>query len=754
MNEYLQFKQNIRERVGVLEEIVSELEGAGLADGPSIHGWSEQLSLVLGSLQDPLLRVAVVGSVKSGKSTLINALMGKDLLRRGAGIITSFIARIRANEEIGGWVDLKPWSQILEELNATLRLMPVLRLEASGDEPLDIRRSEDRLKISSWLEEAKTEGLHGTDAFDPNLMVLSGYLDGYDLAHSRVADAVSRIELGRSTLGEHRQYVGHEGQAVYIRDMELHHPIPWLGESVEIGDCQGSDSPNPLHFALLQQYLLKSHFILYVISSRTGLREADFKLLDLIKRMRMFPQTFFALNADLDAHSDSDDLERITERVRTELGWVAPHPRLFTFSALLELVEQLNDAGDDRERRRAELWKTDGAMTLRSHDGFASFREHMGRRIIGQRTRVLLGSSLNRICVVVGTVRDTVNAQERFMSRNLGDLHKSSEQLKRKQKVLQGTLGTLEKAISGLKDSLKQELEGSVSRYFDPVEGPIVRETLDMVDRYPVDPRFKKDLTDYLELSGQLHRFYLKFRQDLYRYLVEQVNLRAIEYAREEEAFLLERLNRSAHAFWSLYRTALEDYRQSMAPFHIEVRIPNEAEEMEWPLAGEVPPPSFSDFVDQGAVGPGVLLVKFGLGRFSRFLLRLKSSLGKRKGFGQKGNRGNDIFDEAVTLVKSEAKAELMDAFSAYRVNFQFDYLYRVLEEGTRSMLDEFTSRAGMARLDFAGLLDRGQKEGEDRQAAVEVLSIMGRKLDAIMKDLDDLRCAVNLEWASGQEDR
>ncbi|NIR17385.1 MAG: hypothetical protein GWN86_27135, partial [Desulfobacterales bacterium] len=60
-------------------------------------------------------------------------------------------------------------------------------------------------------------------------------------------------------LEKHQDFVSQESQAVYLRDMELELPISWLGEMVELGDCQGSDSPNPLHFAMLQEYLLSSH---------------------------------------------------------------------------------------------------------------------------------------------------------------------------------------------------------------------------------------------------------------------------------------------------------------------------------------------------------------------------------------------------------------------------------------------------------------------------------------------------------------
>ncbi len=40
------------------------------------------------------LKIAVVGVIKSGKSTFVNSLIGKELVKRGAGVITSITTRI------------------------------------------------------------------------------------------------------------------------------------------------------------------------------------------------------------------------------------------------------------------------------------------------------------------------------------------------------------------------------------------------------------------------------------------------------------------------------------------------------------------------------------------------------------------------------------------------------------------------------------------------------------------------------------
>ena len=64
-------------------------------DAPQLRHWQEALQHAEDRLQQAKVRIAVLGAVKSGKSTLLNAVLGADRLRRGAGILTSIVTRIQ-----------------------------------------------------------------------------------------------------------------------------------------------------------------------------------------------------------------------------------------------------------------------------------------------------------------------------------------------------------------------------------------------------------------------------------------------------------------------------------------------------------------------------------------------------------------------------------------------------------------------------------------------------------------------------------
>ncbi|NNK84694.1 MAG: hypothetical protein HKO91_03975, partial [Desulfobacterales bacterium] len=51
-------------------------------------------------LGEDIIRIAVVGPIKSGKSTFLNALFNGDYLKRGAGVVTSIVTRVQRGENL------------------------------------------------------------------------------------------------------------------------------------------------------------------------------------------------------------------------------------------------------------------------------------------------------------------------------------------------------------------------------------------------------------------------------------------------------------------------------------------------------------------------------------------------------------------------------------------------------------------------------------------------------------------------------
>jgi hypothetical protein len=767
MDNYLQSKKKIQYRAEILEETIRELQHHGVAEESTAARWRTHLSGVYDSLQDPLLKIAVTGSVKSGKSTLINAMIGADLLRRGAGIITAFITRLVSGRGEGGWIELKSWGQLNDEIEASLEMLPVPAEAGSRGQSIDIRRPEDRSRIEFRLEKMKSEWLQSRSGVDPHFLFLERVLQGFDLVREVISDEIARIELSKTTLSSHQLYAGDESRSVYVRDMELHFPLAWLGDRVELADCQGSDSPNPVHFELLQQYLLSSHFVIFVIGSRTGLREADFKLLDLVKSLRMFPQTLFVLNLDFDVHNDRDDLDRITERVRSELSWLVPEPRLFAFSGLFHLLRQLGENAPRFERRRMKLWKETKALSKATEAGYGAFRKELEDRIRARRSEILLGCGVSRLGMIAANIRDSARVRRSILESGVAGAGDTAGQLRSRHLALQSTLKGLADTVSGLNQSIKRELNAGIDHYLDPATGVIVRDALNMVEHFAADAAGRGPVSDYGRLIRDYYALYLEFRRSLSRYLVEKINLRILEFAKEEEFRLNERIRESSDGLWAFFDAALADYRRDLLgekpsredPLR-EQPLPEGLSRENRPAtvrfagcnpdtAGGFAPPSFSSFLERGGLGRGILFLKFGLGSFPGILAGVKAKMRDRSGTGGNVNMGgirdsgkrpeDDLLEKALEKTRKEVKSELLRAFGHFRETIREAYFFRIVDEGCIFLLNEFKARAEMARVDFAEMLKHSELEGEGRRSALDILTRADQMTSAMIEELDEL---------------
>ena len=89
------------EILGINDALISLLSSVSGQQIPSAvpSAWMDTCLMLRKHLNEEIFRVAVVGTIKSGKSTFINSLFGADYLKRGAGVITSLVTRMRSSKE-------------------------------------------------------------------------------------------------------------------------------------------------------------------------------------------------------------------------------------------------------------------------------------------------------------------------------------------------------------------------------------------------------------------------------------------------------------------------------------------------------------------------------------------------------------------------------------------------------------------------------------------------------------------------------
>ena len=110
MNIYSDVKNELFQTLSLLDKLFKKAADIPGTEDRLFNDWKVSCDLIRRQLSEEMIRVAVIGSIKSGKSTLVNAFIKGDYLKRGAGVITSFVTRIRRGESLQANLFFKNWN--------------------------------------------------------------------------------------------------------------------------------------------------------------------------------------------------------------------------------------------------------------------------------------------------------------------------------------------------------------------------------------------------------------------------------------------------------------------------------------------------------------------------------------------------------------------------------------------------------------------------------------------------------------------
>ncbi len=381
-----------RLRAGV--EAAAEEARQGLRDlaarrpdlGGRVRDWLAQVDQALARAGDAEVRVALVGAVKSGKSTLANALVGRDALPRGAGVLTAQVTELVPAD--------RPGTTVTWRSRAAVNRAFSLHLEALGRPGRwDLWNPGHRAAARALLDGPPS----------PHRTALAALLGGFDAVADRLADT-PRDELlppGEDLWG----WVTRDEVATFLEAVRVEIPAPDLPAGAVLVDCPGVDAWNAAHGAVVDRALLGAHAIVYVISGRVGLREADLRFLEALRGYGLLPITRFVLNADLSELRGPADLARVAGAVERDLRGLGVGEEPAAFSALLGLLDRLALLDPERlapgEARLREAWEG-SPLAAPFRDAFRAFRDELWARVEAERDRLVLArcrADLRRVMV-------------------------------------------------------------------------------------------------------------------------------------------------------------------------------------------------------------------------------------------------------------------------------------------------------------------------------------------------------------------
>ena len=706
-NDYAGIKNELLKLMGDLQSLLNAARNqTGLVEAV-VRKNQAACEAISRQLNEDTLRIAAVGPIKSGKSSFVNSILGGDYLKRGAGVVTSFVTRVRWGTALRARLVFKTWAEINNDIEQALVLFPNLDGHTEK-EKFDIRNAAEREALAQALRALSPDQLVSRDARNANSIVLASYLNGYARVQPLIDESPATIRFDESRFAEHRDFAGNDDLAVYLKDIQLEIGSPHLDRHVELADCQGSDSPNPLHMAMIQDYLLQTHFIVYVISSRTGLRRADIKFLSIIKKMGILDNILFVFNVDFSEHENLEDLLDLKCKVAEELAILRPDPAIYSFSALFDLFRQSTDQLPDKDRLRLEQWQADEALVAHSDEESRRFQEDLQDKLMNESALLLLRNHVERLLVMGADLSSLIKMKQEILR---ADEDRAAEIVRRiganRQRMAQ-IRSVIQNTLDGGIHKLRKEMRADVDRFFDPHSTDIMRRMTDFIRSYSV-PSWQEHLEN-LATSGfanTLYQVYQEFKQALDGFIAESINPEIFRFIRDRERRLVEYLHTVAEPYSVMVEEAVAEFKNTAEGLGID-SMP-EAIATRSLLPGlevirqtsrlQLPPASAA--MRYSAKVKTEAIMRLGAYKFLRGVRRL---LRKPVAAGP----GDEIraLENGVERMKRETERSLLFHFKDYRENIKFGYIFKMVESASVQITDGLLARFETYENDLAQMVD------------------------------------------------
>ena len=716
-----------KELLQINQDISALFSDAGSITGMSDHSftdWQKTCSNIYKQMSDQIIRVAVVGTIKSGKSTFINALFKGDYLKRGAGVVTSIITRVRSGKQLNAKLLFKSWDEVNSEIDQALVLFPSVDWRTEKNR-FDIRRKGERIDLQKALSSLGTEHLFTNYSRNLNNVLLTSYIKGYEKVKDMISSDSITGHYEDNKFTEHWAFVGDGSMAVYLRDIELEIDSGNIDSNIEIADCQGSDSPNPLHLAMIQDYLLLTHLIIYVVSSRTGLREADIKFLSIIKKMGIMDNILFIINCDFSEHESINDLHALVEKVKEELSMIKPDPEIYSISALFNLFKVRNENLSQKDSLRLAQWKKEKELTAFSDRETERFESLFYNKLTRGSNFLILKNHLERLSVILSGMTHWILVNQNIFARDADSANEVIEKIKHNQIRMNKITSMIKNTLDGSIQKIKRELKADVDSYFDLRSGDLLGDIVEFVRSYTVPYQNYEENLKAAGFSNTLYLVFQEFKQALDTYMAETINPEVLRFVREKETRIKEYLDSISSSFDVMVHDAIVEYNKMMGNFGINRSRKNQ-ERIELPdidsikgITGLALPPAVASMSFTARIKTEAV-IRLGFYTVLKFFKKFL-----KKPIQSKNEQGVLALKDGVLRVKRETEKSVIFHFKDYQENIKFQYIYKLIEAASNSLYETLIDRFRVYVADLSDIVELINNKQVDKQRASEILKEM-----------------------------
>jgi GTPase SAR1 family protein len=705
----------------------------------SFGEWEKACDQIPRQLAEDIIRVAVVGPIKSGKSTFLNSLFKGEFVKRGAGVITSIVTRVRSGKCLRAKLFFKSWDEINAEMEQALVLFPSVSWR-SGNDRFDIRQPNERHKLKQALGKLSDDQLITHSTRNINNVLLTSYLKGYDTV-TPLLSAENAVQLYKDDrFADHKTFVGNETLAVFLKDVLLEINSSSVQSNIEIADCQGSDSSNPLHLAMIQDYLRLTHLIVYVISSRTGLRQADIRFLSMIKKMGILDNIVFVVNCDFSEHESLDELKDLVERVREELSMIKPAPDVYSFSALFNLFNSNHNGLSDKDRLRLEQWKAEQDFIDLSNRETGRFETVFYGSLSRKRYALLLQNHIERLGVITAGFRDWIGLNRDVFAKNADSVLEILKKLKKHQKRLRKIKSSIKKTLAGAMPEIKSALQQEVHRFFDSHSDGVSKNLHNFINGYTLtSEKYQQNLNDS-DFSQILYLVFQDFKQSIDSHITETINPELIRFVQSCEKRVAEYFESVILPFDTVMEEAYEEFnglfnRAELASEGFD-RAPNRSPKIEAVVKSSgLRPPTLVTATYYSAKIKAEAILRLG---YYKALRKSKTVL--KKAGNQQDETKIKALQDALRRMKRETAKSIVFHLKDYRENLIFGYLYKLVEVVSESFSEAVLAHFQAYFSDLSVTVERIGNSQSDKAQAIQILEEMDRASKELIAALNRIR--------------
>ncbi|MEE4364822.1 MAG: dynamin family protein [Desulfotignum sp.] len=506
--------------------VIQMMEDIPLMSGSALENYKKNCARMPEQIRSNLIKIAVVGVIKSGKSTLINAMIGKELVKRGAGVVTSITTRIRKGGKNRARVFLKSWDDINRTLRSTLEMFP----EDENDSwkttdvaEFDLRRQKDRAFLQQVYENMVQDFPVTDHGIRPETVVIRNALEGYETCRDIVGPDRGCMVFEAKQFDNHKTFTGDPANAFYVRDVCLELYGKTLEPHMEIADCQGADSTDPAQLTQILNYVQESSLILYCISSRSGLRQADMHFLELIRKLGLADKIIFINNCDLSEHETLEDLLAIENRTRQDLGLVVQAPEIYSFSALLALFSTMEKRLSRRNRKRLDLWQEDTAMAGYCKNSAEQFFARFTAICRDHHRTLLVAGHLERLIFMVDAMEKKARLFTQMMASDRDGSKNAKIRLEQVRNNVTRLRSIVEHAIPGAVSGLSREIAADLDKSFAQDAVHIRKKIREFIRHTPLDTESYRHRIKTLGIKKILYLMFQDFKREMDLFVIEQV---------------------------------------------------------------------------------------------------------------------------------------------------------------------------------------------------------------------------------------